>query len=150
MTIQSVVTGRLGERLAFQRLRNMGRVKAQTLQHAGDLSLNGIRIEVKTSRLTKVNQKYFGWQFCLRRAGHTDIGHSDFVVLLCLNNDNEPVHALVIPVDVLRESRRKISIVQGKSTKWHCWKGRFDLIESALSKNDLSGFDFDSIEPIEF
>lgn len=151
MTIQSVLTGRLGEVLAFNRLRNMGRsCRIPQRKHAGDIVLDGIRVEVKTSRLSKVNAYYRGWQFCLRRQDHTDISHSDFVILLCLNDDNEPVHVFVIPVDVLRESRRKISIIQGRPTKWHGWKGRFDLIENAVSEASLDGFDFDQVKPIEF
>lgn len=149
MTSNQII-GDIGERLTLNRLKNLGRAKRQTVRHCGDIQLGNIRIEVKTAKPGKVNQKYTGWQFCLRRAGFTDIDHSDFVILICLNDDNEAQHVFIIPVDILRESRRKISIIQGKSTKWHNWKGRFDLIESAIQESSLEGFDFDNVAPIEF
>lgn len=149
MTSNQII-GDIGERLTLNRLRNLGRAKRQTVRHCGDIEVDNIRVEVKTAKPSKVNAVYKGWQFCLRRQDHTDISHSQFVILLCLNDDNEPVHVFVIPVDVLRQDRRKISVIEGKSTKWHSWKGRFDLIEAALSENDLTGFDFETIEPVEF
>lgn len=40
-----------------------------------------IRLEVKTSRTGKDGR----YRFCLRKKGHTDIAHADYVALLCVS-----------------------------------------------------------------
>lgn len=150
MTIQSVLTGQLGEKLAFNRLRNLGRIRVQPLKHAGDLVLDGVRIEIKTSRICKVNKSRLGWQWCLYRKGKTDFKHSHFIVLIGLSETGEPEKVYILPTHLLREDRHKINIVRGSSSKWFQWENRFDLLEAALAENDLTGFDFETIEPVEF
>lgn len=125
----NVVLGNFGEHLVLNRLRNLGRAKRQTLSHCGDLSFNGANVEVKTSKIGKVNANKQGWQFCLRRDKHTDISHSDYVILVGLNEYHEVDCVYVIPASVLGESRRKINIVKDSPSKWGYWLNRWDILE---------------------
>jgi hypothetical protein len=151
MTIQSVVTGKLGERLVFNKLRNLGRVRVPKLQHCGDIHIEGIKIEVKTSQLTQVNQHKRGWQWKLFQAHKTDFRHSDILILLGLNESQDVERVYIIPCDVLGDTRKKINVVRNSTTtKWYFWQDRWDILEAAIAENDLSGFDFEQIEPIEF
>lgn len=57
------------------------------LYHKGDLSIltkygETIRLEVKTAKEDIQNS----YQFCLRKQGKTSISHSDYVVLLAMDN----------------------------------------------------------------
>jgi len=126
------ILGAFGERVALHKLRHLGRAKRQTIQHAGDLVIDGVRVEVKCSKLTKVNAKKRGWQFCLRRDGHTDISHSDVVVLVGLGEHCETEKVWVIPVSVIREDRRKINIVRGSKSKWGFWHDRWDVVAAMV------------------
>jgi len=153
MTATNIIVGELGEKLAFNRLRNLGRVRIPQRKLVGDIHLDGLRIEVKAARPSKVNATKTGWQFCLRRSGHTDISNSHILILIGLSDCGDPQKVYIIPVSALRADRRKISIVIGSPTKWAHWENRFDVIESALielEQKTMDGFDFDAVKEIAF
>lgn len=124
--------GDFGEHLILNRLRNLGRPKRQTIQYAGDIAVNGVKVEVKTSRIGRVNQTSQGWQFCLRRRGHTDISHSDILILVGLDEHYEIENIWIIPVANLRRDRRKINIKQGTASKWNHFLDNWQCIPEGV------------------
>lgn len=84
-----VRTGNIGENYVKQLLRDSGYLakKRRKKRLAGDLwtfstlTQETLNIEVKTA-----NESQSGtYRFCLRKEGKTDICHSDFVVLVCID-----------------------------------------------------------------
>jgi len=99
--------GNAGERLAIAMLQDAGFVAYKTGErydgdiHAkcpktGELS----RIEVKTSRYSSASRK---WQFCLKKAKHTDCQHSDYVFFILI--DKSRVFTYLVPTSFLGNTR---------------------------------------------
>lgn len=79
-----------------------------------DLTVNGIRFEVKTARLNKDNR----YSFCLNRVYHCDIRHADYVVLLAVGKHGN-ISTYIIPTDVLHNVKTLKLTPGSKRGKYH-------------------------------
>lgn len=117
----------------IHKLRNMGRARRQRIQFAGDLEIEGVRIEVKTAMPSSIRDDYQMWQFCVRRAGHTDASYADVLVLIGLDEHHQTEGFWIIPVANLRDDRRKINIPRHATiSKWDHFRERWDILEEAI------------------
>lgn len=120
--------GVYGESLITQMLSDVGETHKVRKRHSGDINFLGCHIEVKTSRLGKINGRGDqGFQFCLFKEKGTDYRHSDVVILLALDEDCKRYAAWVIPVKVLAD-RQKICIPVDLSGKWHYWLDQWEVL----------------------
>lgn len=107
-----ISVGAYGEKKIVDLLRNAG-FSANYARNSfmGDVlawSRKGdapIKFEVKTAMLGTDNR----YQFCLRKMGHTNVNHADFLVLICVN-ELDLAEYLIIPVSELDETIQKITI----------------------------------------
>jgi hypothetical protein len=124
------IVGQMGEELVAQLLSQVGKVAPGD---EADLNFEGVEIEVKTATPSNYNGAGArGYQFCLRRAGKTDVRKADVVVLICLNDDLAPRAAYVLPVDLLRCDRSKISVPFSLDTRLAPYRDRWDVIADAV------------------
>lgn len=85
----NTLVGNYGEKFVKRLLRDSGYLarKPRKKRFCGDLWTYSIqtehkaRIEVKTA----IESATGTYCFCLRKDGHTDCGHSDYVILLCID-----------------------------------------------------------------
>jgi len=99
--------GALGERRVAQRLETVAPVATEDVP--ADLQFCGVDVEVKTATPSRPNGRTLGYQFCLRKSGHTDIGKAHVVVLVCLDHHMSTRFTYVIPVATLG-NRRKLTL----------------------------------------
>lgn len=91
--------GTMGELLVARLLTERGYRLLKSHKH-GDLTVSDpdgviINVEVKTAR--RGSQ---GWQFCIRKTGHTDCAHADWVILLAVQDSGRPI-PFVVPSNEL-------------------------------------------------
>ena len=100
--------GAAGEALAAWMFERAGyrATRTDARSKAGDLKLvtpDGEikRVEVKTARRDRTG----AYQFCLRKGTKTDVAHSEFVVLLCVEPGGNVV-PFVVPTEVLGQRKQ--------------------------------------------
>lgn len=116
--------GNLGEYLVK---RHLSQVAPCTTGKRSDLRFEGVEVEVKTSRATLYNGHTFGYQFLLSKDdqyGKTDFRESDVLVLLCLDDDCNPVATFVVPTREVR-NRTKITIPLSLKTRFAKYRDRW-------------------------
>ncbi len=121
--------GRFGEELVITKLAEFG-IDA-VLGKPGDVQACGISIEVKTSRPTMLNPcRHDGFQFCVRRFGHTDFD-AHFLVLICLSYIKEPLAFFILPASAVHSGNKIVIPTEGYRGKYLTYLERWDYIESA-------------------
>jgi hypothetical protein len=118
-------TGMLGEQLVATHLSQVAPVEKG---YAADLRFRNVEIEVKTARPSLYNGKTRGYQFKLFDPGHTDFGRADVLVLICLDDNLDPVATYVLPTSLLPEKRTKITIPRSLKTPFDVFRDRWDVI----------------------
>src|SRR5574341_223401 len=104
--------GRYYESRALRLLKKLGfdaKAANGNDPYSHDLQIGSCRIEVKGSRLHDLKQRKRGYQFSLYRAGKAKHSESDFMLLLCFDQNHlrgvfvipsqltEDVHCITIP-----------------------------------------------------
>jgi hypothetical protein len=131
MTAQEL--GAMGELFVMRQLEAVG----LEVERAGgaDLLVEGVPIEVKAARPKPYRRGYRGYQFCLRKPGHTDHRKARAVVLLCCWDPVADPVAFVIPSDRLGD-RRKVTIPNRRpwayGGKWARWYRRWETLADIL------------------
>ena len=116
--------GDFGEQYIARLLAEAGEV---TPGGPADLLFEGVSVEVKTARPSNYNGRNLGYQFCLRKRGHTDHRKAAVLILLCLGLRGQVRGVFVIPTEVIGE-RRKLTMPLNLSSKWAHWQGRFEVL----------------------
>lgn len=116
--------GRFGEALTRALLAQIAPVE---VGKAADLRFLDVEIEVKTARPTLYNGVNPGYQFKLFEVGKTDYRKAAVLVLICLDEANQPIASYVIPTAHLRP-RRKLTIPRNLSTRLEMYRERWDII----------------------
>ncbi len=120
-----VELGAYGEMLVYQVLQETGgRV---TLGGGADVIFEGIKIEVKTAKPSKYNGQTLGYQFCLSKPGHTDFRKSDVLVLIPLDENDNPRAAYVIPTSVIGK-RKKITMPMSLGSRFVDYREAWELL----------------------
>ncbi len=126
--------GAMGEAYTAQILKQAG----LQVEHGGpaDLVADGVAIEVKAARPSAYRADgRRGFQFCLRKAGHTDARKAAAVVLLCWWEPTRDPVAFVIPAEALGD-RRKV-VIPGRQPwvyggRWARWYGRWEVLADVI------------------
>lgn len=117
--------GAFGEALTRQTLAQVAPVSPSAV---ADMAFRGVEIEVKTAKPSLYNGKTLGYQFKLRDPGHTDFTHADVLVLICLDDNLDPVASYVLPTSYLPEMRTKITIPLNLRSPFNIFRERWDVI----------------------
>jgi hypothetical protein len=129
--------GRTGEQLLADILAPLGPVEPG---RRADLRWRGIEIEVKTARLRRYrDDERLGYQFCLRRTQHTDVGHADIVCLICLPHYPQAKEASFfwIPADHLPGRHLVIPSHAPKyQGRWSTYRERWDILEEIAAQQE--------------
>lgn len=119
------LTGNYGEALIWQMFAQEN-IPVQRGQRA-DLNVAGVEIEIKTARPSRYG-KTIGYQFLIQKPGHTTHLHAQIVVLLCLDYDNQPRAAYVVPTEHIRSDRQKYTVPYTLNTRLAEYADRWELI----------------------
>jgi len=93
-----------------------------------DLKLGGVDIEVKIAERSILNPKRCkGYQFCLRRNGHTEFD-ADFLVCLCCPDGLEVTDAYVIPRSGVDHKKKLVIPTENYHGKWEIYHDAWGLI----------------------
>jgi hypothetical protein len=126
--------GQFGEDFVAKMLSDVGDV---TTSGPADLELMGCHIEVKTARPSKYNGNGgIGYQFLLKKRGHTNFTKADILILLCVKNGT-PHAAYVIPTDKLRSDRKKLTIPLSLNTRLAPYRDAWELIADYMEANHV-------------
>lgn len=129
--------GDVGEDLVANILQPLGPVERST--NGADLLWRGLEIEVKTARCRHYKPSRTGYQFCLRKDGHTDVGHADIACLICLPNypKDEGSCFFWIPADRLTGLHLTIpSDPLHYHGRWAEYQDRWDLLEEIARRKE--------------
>jgi len=118
-------TGVLGEQLVAAHLSQVAPVETG---YAADLRFCTVEIEVKTARPSLYNGKTRGYQFLLKKRNHTDFRKADVLVLICLDDDLDPVATYVLPTHRLPDKRQKITIPLSLRSPFDVFRDRWEII----------------------
>jgi hypothetical protein len=141
--MDNVTLGSVGEAHVARELREVGLAVEEATGPAdlvaGWAPAEGLAIEVKAAQRGPYRADgRLGYQFCLRRDGHTDARHADVLVLLCYYDpDADPV-AFVIPTEVVG-NRRKIVIPNRPwdySGMWSRWYRSWEVVAELLQEKE--------------
>ncbi len=129
--------GKVGEDLVTDILQPLAPVERS--HNGADLVWRGVEIEVKTARAHRYREcNRRGYQFCLRRDGHTDVGHADIACLVCLPNYPKLSGSVFFWIPVDRLPGMKLTIPNHPllyDGRWAKYVDRWDLLEEiALQK----------------
>ena len=131
--------GAIGEVYVARMLRLAG-MKVAIGAGPADLLADGVPVEVKAARVRPYrSRRGLGFQFCLRKTGHTDHRRAAVMVMLAYwDESSEPV-AFVIPTGELGE-RRKVVIPRAQPElyegQWARWRGRWETIVDVMEGCD--------------
>lgn len=120
--------GAMGEEMVKRHLAQVSPVRPG---RAGDLRFHGVEVEVKTARPSLYNGSSHGYQFLLNKPGHCNLDGVDVVVLICLDDDCEPVATYVLPAERLRK-RKKVTIPRSLRSPYNVFQDRWDVIAEAV------------------
>lgn len=118
-------TGMLGEQLVAAHLGQVAHVEKG---YAADLRFCNVEIEVKTARPSLYNGTTRGYQFKLFDPGHTNFKRADVLVLICLDDDLDPVATYVLPTSMIPEKRTKITIPLSLRSPFNVFRNRWEII----------------------
>jgi hypothetical protein len=124
--VNAQTLGATGEKFVLDLLQQAGLDARPTTGADILVQSSGLRVEVKSARLSSRHgrtgqQRY---QFCLRKAGKTDVRNSDLLVLLCYNGRPEPA-IYAIPTERLGD-RSKIALpenLRAYAGRWQWYQG---------------------------
>ncbi|MBN2390737.1 MAG: hypothetical protein JXR84_08440 [Anaerolineae bacterium] len=119
--------GAFGEALTRETLAQIAPVQDG---QAADLRFCDVEIEVKTARPSLYNGQTRGYQFLLKkrdRYGATNFRKADVLVLICLNDDLDPIATYVLPTSRLKD-RKKITIPASLKTPFDVFRDRWEII----------------------
>lgn len=125
--------GAFGEKLTRATLAQIAPVEDG---QAADLRCHGVEIEVKTARLSLYNGKTRGYQFLLTkqdRYGVTDFRKADVLVLICLDEQLDPLAVYILPTSRLRD-RTKITIPASLISPYNVFRDRWEVIADEYVK----------------
>jgi hypothetical protein len=121
--------GAWGEEIVAQQLESIASVSPG---QRADLNFMGIEIEVKTATLSKYNGRHPGYQFSIRREGHSTL-RAPVLILICAKPDPD---FFIIPADVVGE-RRKLGLpanLDDYNGLWAPYRNRWDLLADMLEE----------------
>lgn len=95
-----------------------------------DLLCLGVEVEVKTATPSLYNGQTRGYQFLLRKKGHTDHRKADVIVLICLDEELRPLAVYVVPA-VRLQNCSKVTIPRSLRTPFGVFRDRWDVIADA-------------------
>ncbi len=124
--------GHLGEHLVARHLAQVSPVQPG---RAADLRFHGVEVEVKTARPTLYNGRSRGYQFLLKKAGHTNLDNADVVILVCLDDECNPVATYVCRANQLR-NRTKVTIPLSLRSPYNVWRDRWEIIAEEFVSQD--------------
>lgn len=103
--------GLIGECITAKHFMELG----YSVQHTAyngvgyDLSVNGLRVEVKTARQNKRNT----FQVCVNKTNHTDISYADLLVINCIPKIGS-IRTYAIPVNRVTSNQLTIGSSNSK------------------------------------
>jgi hypothetical protein len=99
------------------------------------------KVEIKTARFSHcASRENQGWNFCMRKAGHTDCMDADFVLLQAVRASGDvvtfliPAHALKGIVKIVMKAKSPLEY-RGKWSRWRCPYTDIDLQANDLMLN---------------
>ncbi|MEL6403513.1 MAG: hypothetical protein AAFR81_04050 [Chloroflexota bacterium] len=130
--------GELAERYVLMWLRSQGYIAKHTAQrkHQGDVTATDTRtgeiihIEVKAAR-PDVESRY---QYCIRKKGKTSAYHSDFVVMLAVD-DYHTIYRYIVPIGFF--GNVKIARISSHPTKYTGKFAPFLVRDDAIDLDDI-------------
>jgi len=127
--------GALGEQLIAVHLTQIAPVQPSRV---ADMNFYGVQIEIKTSRATLYNGQTRGYQFLLEKCGHTNLRNVDVLILICLDDNLDPVATYILPpafvLLMVREDRKKITIPLNLSSPLHIYRDRWTVIADTYER----------------
>jgi hypothetical protein len=120
--------GEFGENYTRELLEGLGIVVKDS--DRADLKTGRVTIEVKIATWSILNpERRKGYQFCLRRDGHTEFD-ADFLVCLCCPTGQRVTDAYIIPRSEVDHKRKLVIPTDDYHGKWKRYHDAFDLILS--------------------
>ncbi len=129
--------GNVGEDLVADILQPLGPVERS--RNGADLVWRHVEIEVKTARPRCYREGRKGYQFCLRKAGHTNVGHADIACLICLPNYPKLEGAVFFLIPSAQLPGLKLTIPNDPLRyhgRWAEYLDRWDLLEEIAQRKE--------------